>query len=122
MPQDAVNNPQVDAYIASLKGEQRELVESLRALVTGAAPKLTEEFKWSRPVYTGRKLVCYLHAARDHVKLGFYHGVGLDDPEAILEGAGTGMRHVKVRAKDAPKPKALTALVRAAAKLDAANE
>ena len=31
------------------------------------------------------------------------------------------MRHVKVRAKDAPNPKALIALVRAAAKQDASE-
>lgn len=120
MPPKMARDPRVDEYIASLKGERRELAESLRAIVAAAAPTLTEAFKWSRPVYRGRAFVCYLHAAKDHVKLGFYRGAELDDPEGLLEGTGAGMRHVKVRA-EGMKPKALGVLVRGAVKLDAAG-
>lgn len=35
-----------------------------------------------------------------HVNLGFWHGVGLPDPEGLLEGTGARMRHVKVRSKE----------------------
>lgn len=31
------------------------------------------------------------------VNLGFNHGVALDDPEGILEGAGKQIRHIKIR-------------------------
>ena len=33
----------------------------------------------------------------DHVNLGLYHGAVLSDPNGILEGAGKGARHVKIR-------------------------
>ena len=34
------------------------------------------------------------------VNLGFYQGVGLADPEGLLEGTGAKMRHVKIRSLD----------------------
>ena len=54
-----------------------------------------------------------------HARLN--RGVDLADPEGLLEGTGAGMRHVKIEPKDGPPPKTRVALVRAAAKLDAAE-
>ena len=56
----------------------------------------------------------YLMPQRAWVNLGFYQGVGLPDPERLLDGAGVKMRHVKVRSLDDARRPALRALVAAA--------
>ena len=48
------------------------------------------------------------------VNLGFYRGVELPDPEALLEGTGARMRHVKMRSVDGARRPAVRALVAAA--------
>lgn len=47
----------------------------------------------------------YVNAVQAHVNVGFFLGAELADPERLLEGAGTFMRHVKLRPErdvDAP--------------------
>ena len=39
----------------------------------------------------------YANAFKDHVNVGFFCGVGLADPDGLLEGTGKFMRHVKLR-------------------------
>ena len=48
------------------------------------------------------------------VNLGFYRGVDLPDPDALLEGTGARMRHVKVRTVDEARRPAVRSLVVAA--------
>ena len=52
------------------------------------------------------------HAA--WVNLGFFKGAELPDPEALLEGTGARMRHVKIRSLDGAQRPAIRALVTAA--------
>jgi len=37
-------------------------------------------------------------AAKKHVSLGFYKGTKLPDPDGLLEGTGTKLRHIKIHA------------------------
>ena len=48
------------------------------------------------------------------VNLGFYHGVDLPDPEALLEGSGARLRHVKVRSREDVDRAAVRALIEGA--------
>lgn len=48
------------------------------------------------------------------VNLGFYKGTDLPDPEGLLEGTGSKLRHVKVRSLDDAERPALRALLAAA--------
>lgn len=48
------------------------------------------------------------------VNLGFYRGTKLPDPETLLEGTGTRMRHVKIHSLDDAQRPAVRALVAAA--------
>ena len=52
------------------------------------------------------------HAA--WVNLGFYRGAELPDPDALLEGTGARMRHVKIRSLDDARRPAVRTLVAAA--------
>src|SRR3972149_4950833 len=38
------------------------------------------------------------YSATDYVQFGFFGGSALKDPKGLLEGAGTYVRHIKVRA------------------------
>ena len=56
----------------------------------------------------------YVMPQAAYVNLGFWHGVGLPDPDGLLEGTGARMRHAKVRSvEDAGSP-AVRALINAA--------
>ncbi len=59
-----------------------------------------------RPMYGGivferdlgnpKTCVCGLYAYREHLSVEFTHGAALDDPMAVLEGAGKFRRHIKL--------------------------
>src|SRR4051812_7323218 len=49
----------------------------------------------------------YVAAFREHVNVGFFHGVALPDPSGLLIGAGKRMRHVKLRWGQQPDAEAL---------------
>jgi hypothetical protein len=58
--------------------------------------------------------VIYICPMKDNVRLGFMWGGQLPDPEAILEGEGKRLRHIKVRTMTEAGRPALKRLVRAA--------
>jgi hypothetical protein len=41
--------------------------------------------------------VCMIGVYRKHANLQFTHGIDLSDPQGLLEGRGTRMRHIKIR-------------------------
>lgn len=56
----------------------------------------------------------YVDAFTAHVNVGFFNGADLDDPEQLLQGDGTFMRHVKLRPDREVDAAALTSLIRTA--------
>lgn len=87
----------VDGYIAKLESKQAKIVEALRLLIASNFPQLSEEFKWSQPVYTlNGKDVAYIRATQRGANFGLTKGALLSDPKNALEGTGKEMRHVKV--------------------------
>jgi uncharacterized protein YdeI (YjbR/CyaY-like superfamily) len=95
-----VKNPQVDAYFATGCGrcalwntpECKALrwgsaLQKLRNIALGCG--LTEELKWSQPVYTfNGKNILLLAAFKDNCALSFFKGALLKDPSGILEKPG----------------------------------
>ncbi len=107
-----------DRYFHDLPREKRALAQTLRSLVFEIEPNATEDLKWGQPWYGVKGGVCYIAAAKDHVKLGLWRGVELDDPASRIEGTGKGMRHIKI--KDAGNINApVKTILRAAFELDA---
>ena len=45
----------------------------------------------------GDAAFAYVNAFKAHVDVGFFRGAEIADPEGLLEGTGTFMRHVKLR-------------------------
>lgn len=110
---------EVQAFVRQSAAPIRPLLRELRKLVRDTLPDAREEIKWGRPAYSLRRIVCYLAAAENHASLGFYRGVELDDPKGLLEGTGKKLRHVKIAKASDIRKRALTALLKRAAALDA---
>lgn len=91
-----INTSSVDAYVNSHRGWQREVLMKLRDMVRTVAPEATENISWSQPVFDVNGPMCYIKAFSDHVNFGFWRGTELDDPEGLLVGDLTKMRHVKI--------------------------
>lgn len=112
MPRDN----QVDGYIAKLEEPHKAIAQILRDLIFSIMPLTTEELKWSRPCYSiNAQPVCAFQVCKQHISLTFDQGVSLPDPDALLEGNGKYMRHLKVPLTGIPA--GTNALLRHAAKL-----
>lgn len=91
-------NPEVTDYINKAPKDQQEIMNAIRLLVHQSVKNVTEEFKWSRPIFKLKKDFAYLQSNKNHVNLGFYIGFQkLNDPKGLLEGTGKTMRHIKLR-------------------------
>ena len=109
----------IDAYLAKLPPFSKELCTELRAVARKAAPKLQEDFKWSRPCLTGHSIVCGYGAFKEHVTFDFWLGPRMSNKHGIFNwGRGGELRGIKFVAGDKiPKTK-LAAYIREAVKLD----
>jgi hypothetical protein len=93
-------NSQVSEYITQAPREQKNIMETIRSLVHETIAGTTEEFKWSRPVFSAGKDFAYLKTAKAYVTLGFFAFEKLSDPDQLLEGTGKDMRHIKIKKAD----------------------
>ena len=90
-------NAEVTDFINRAPSGQKQVMEKIRELLHESVPGVTEEFKWSRPVFKAKKDFAYLQTTKATVNLGFFNFQELDDPENRLEGTGKSMRHVKLK-------------------------
>lgn len=75
----------------------RELINELQKLISETAPHLSTTVKWGQGCWTdGDSAKIYIHTEDDHVQLGFYNGVSMNDPEKLLAGNGKFVRFVRV--------------------------
>ena len=56
----------------------------------------------------------YVNVFKSHVNVGFYMGAFIDDPNALLEGSGKRMRHVKIRPDNDTDSAAIKELIHSA--------
>lgn len=89
-------NKDVSAYINQAAESQIFMLEKLRELVHNAVSGTTEAIKWEFPVFTHKKDYAYIRASKKHITLGFYHPEKIDDPDNLLEGSGSQLRHIKI--------------------------
>lgn len=75
---------QIDSYIKGLTDWRGDLLARLRKLILGAAPGLTEEWKWGTPIWSLNGNVLAGGVFKDHVKLNFFKGASLEDPEGLF--------------------------------------
>jgi hypothetical protein len=98
-----------------------EIVSALRRLIEDTFPALVP-----RQMYGGTVLeriagvpasaVFGVCQRKDHVSLEFSRGADIDDPAALLEGAGRHRRHLKLRSTEDIDKKSVRELLKAAAR------
>ena len=101
----------------------RELATQACEFIAKAVPKAGQK------VYAGWRTIgfsldgsmasqfCAVGPQQKYVNIYLMRGTELDDPKALLEGAGKKMRHVKIKEAKDLKNAALKALIKDAAKL-----
>jgi hypothetical protein len=112
----------IDGRIKELGDWRGETLARVRALIKEAVPDVIEEWKWRGvPVWERDGIICTGETYREVVKLTFAHGASLQDPQGLFNSSleGNVRRAIDIRADEAMNEKALKALVRAAAELNA---
>jgi hypothetical protein len=114
-------DPRLRDFLAIEDRPVGPLALALREIVLEAAPDAVEQIyrNHASALWFGRgpkmqDMVLYIAMASTHVNLGFCRGASLADPDAVLEGAGKVMRHVKFRTEPDLRRPFVRAYLRAA--------
>jgi hypothetical protein len=107
---------QITQKIASYTDWRGPALARLRALILEADPNLTEEWKWNTPVWSHQGLICSIGAFKDHVKINFFQGAALKDPQGLFNAGldAKATRAIDFAEGDHPNEAALKALIRSA--------
>ena len=110
----------IDHRIAELPDWRGPMVARLRAIIQAADPAVTEEWKWSVPVWSCGGILCTGESYKKVVKLTFAKGASLPDPASLFNSSldGNVRRAIDFAEGAAIDEAALTALVRAAIALN----
>lgn len=115
----------IDARIAALDDWRGEALARMRALIHEALPDVEETWKWrGTPVWEHSGILCTGESYRQAVKLTFAHGAALPDPKKLFNASldGNTRRAIDIHEGAMPDATAFKALMRAAAKHNAAKK
>jgi len=106
----------IDERIAELGGWRGATLARMRALVLEADPDMTEEWKWSNPVWSHDGIVCTGEAYTKVVKLTFAQGAKVPDPSRLFNSSleGNTRRAIDIHEGEQVDAAAFKKLVRAA--------
>jgi hypothetical protein len=106
----------IDQCIAELSDWRGPLSARLRTLILAADPDITEEWKWNSPVWSDHGLVVSLGVFKDHLKLNFFQGASISDPQGLFNAGleAKASRAIDFRVGDAVDETAVQDLIRAA--------
>ncbi len=91
------SSKQIDAHIAELNDWRGALITRLRTIINEVDPEIIEEFKWGTPVFTHKGMVVALGSFKDHIKINFFQGAVLTDPDKLFNA---GLEAKKTRGID----------------------
>jgi len=74
----------ISDQISKLADWRGEMLGRLRRLIHETAPEITEEWKWGTAVWSQTGMVCSAAAFKDHVKLNFFKGAFIKDPNNLF--------------------------------------
>jgi hypothetical protein len=112
----------IDARIKELDDWRGETLARIRGIIKQAVPEIVEEWKWRGvPVWEHDGIICTGETYKAVVKMTFAKGAALDDPSGLFNSSleGNVRRAIDIREGDKINEKALKALIRAAAALNA---
>ena len=111
----------IDARIEELGDWRGAMLARLRALIKEAVPDVVEEWKWmGTPVWSRDGIICTGETYKAVVKMTFAKGASLPDPSGLFNASldGNTRRAIDFREGDGIDETALTALIRAAVRLN----
>lgn len=121
-PATLAENPSalIDARIAELADWRGPTLAHVRALILAADPKVTEEWKWSVPVWSHDGLICTGEHYKSVLKLTFAKGASIPDPKGLFNSSldGKVRRAIDFREGEKINEAAFKALIRAAVKVN----
>ena len=83
--QDSLTSSQlITKQIAGLADWRGDMLARLRTLIHEAAPDIVEGWKWDTAVWSQNGDVVSAAAFKDHLKLNFFKGVSLADPQGLF--------------------------------------
>jgi hypothetical protein len=108
----------IDGYVRKA-GRFAGVTKAVRALVKKTV-RGSEEYvnPWKIPSFDSNGPLCCFMVGKQHVTFAFMRGAALPDPEALLEGTGKGVRHVKLRNLAEVKRPGVKKLIADAARLN----
>jgi hypothetical protein len=106
---------QIDELIAGLTDWRGKMLSNLRTIIRQADPEIVEEWKWRAPAFSDDGIVCVANAFKDKVKLTFYEGASLPDPNKLFNNGleGKKWRTIDLYERDQVNKTSLKVLVRA---------
>lgn len=106
----------IDARIRELDGWRGETLARMRELILEADPEITEEWKWSNPVWSRNGIICTGESYKSHVKLTFARGASVTDPSKIFNSSleGNMRRAIDIKEGEQVDARAFKALIKAA--------
>ncbi|MBS1134915.1 MAG: hypothetical protein H6R02_2056 [Burkholderiaceae bacterium] len=110
----------IDERIRDLGGWRGETLARMRALILESDPEITEEWKWSVPVWSRHGIVCTGEAYTKVVKLTFAQGARIQDPSRLFNSSleGKTRRAIDIQEGERVHEDAFKALVQAAVALN----
>lgn len=126
-PVPKAENPSrlIDARIRALGDWRGETLAQMRALIKQALPDVVETVKWRGvPVWEQDGILCTGETYKAVVKLTFAKGASLDDSKGLFNASleGNARRAIDIHEGDRINATAFKALIKAAAKLNAAKK
>ena len=110
----------ISTRIAELGDWRGDVLRDVRKLIKEADPGITEEWKWSNPVWSHNGIVCTGESYKKVVKFTFAKGASLRDPATLFNSSldGNVRRAIDIHEGDEMDESALKALIRAAVSLN----
>lgn len=107
---------QIDKQIENLNDWRGAVIDRVRKLIHDAHHEIIEDWKWNTAVFTHSGNVCALGAFKDHVKINFFKGASLPDPNKLFNAGldAKATRAIDISEGDKLNEKALKTLIREA--------
>lgn len=114
----------IDELVANLTDWRGATLANVRRIVHDADPEIIEELKWmGTPAWSHDGMVCIANALKDKVKVTFYEGAHLADPDKLFNNGleGKQWRTIDIYAGDKIDENSLKMLIRSAVDYNSAR-
>lgn len=116
-------NEKILDFMMILSKNEETIVSRLRKLALKQSDEVREDIKWNALCFfKGDRAFVGIMPYKKYISVIFDRGVELEDPDAMLEGKGHIMRHIKIRCLNDLKEKHLSSYIKGSFLLDEEEE